>query len=64
MDGLNKFIFTTFIYKFYIPYNTFQFEDESLLHKYFDVANFPYDFESDKKIDAKQVTVDGKMGNV
>jgi hypothetical protein len=40
-----------------------QFQDEGHIHKYFDVASFPYDFESDKKIDSKQITVDGKMGN-
>ena len=45
------------------PYALLQFEDENNLHKYFDVENFPYDFESDKKVESKMVTVDGKIGN-
>ncbi len=40
-----------------------KFEDENNLHKYFDVENFPYDFESDKKVESKKVTTDGKIGN-
>ena len=40
-----------------------KFEDEKNIHKYFDVENFPYDFESDKKIESKKITVDGKIGN-
>ena len=32
------------------------------MHKYFDIENFPYDFESDKKVESKKVTVDGKIG--
>jgi hypothetical protein len=34
------------------------------LHKYFDIENFPYDFESDKKVESKKVTVDGKIGKI
>ncbi len=48
---------------YYKAYNFLQFEDENNVHKYFDVENFPYDFESDKKVDSKKVTVDGKIGN-
>ncbi len=44
------------------PYILLQFEDENNLHKYFDVENFPFDFESDKKVESKKVTVDGKIG--
>ncbi len=40
-----------------------KFEDEKNIHKYFDVENFPYDFESDQKIESKKITVDGKIGN-
>lgn len=40
-----------------------QFEDENNLHKYFDVENFPYDFESDQRVESKKVTVDGKIGD-
>ena len=48
---------------YYKAYNFLQFEDENNVHKYFDVENFPYDFESDKKVESKMVTVDGKIGN-
>jgi hypothetical protein len=60
----NIFAVKTWNIKNYLKSYTFlQFEDENNLHKYFDVENFPYDFESDKKVESKMVTVDGKIGN-
>ncbi len=50
------------ITNYFKPYTLLQFEDENNLHKYFDVENFPFDFESDKKVESKKVTVDGKIG--
>ena len=40
-----------------------KFDDESRVHKYSDIKTFPFDFKSDKKVDSKKVTVDGKIGD-
>jgi hypothetical protein len=36
-----------------------QFQDEGLVHKYFDVDSFPYDFKTERTI-----VVDGKIGEI
>ena len=36
-----------------------QFQDEGLVHKYFDVDSFPYDFKTDRTL-----VVDGKIGEI
>ena len=42
----------------------FSFQKFFHLHKYFDTASFPFDFQSNKKIASKRIEVDGTFGKV